>query len=243
MIDSSLVRAFAPAGRLRASINLGNPVLAGRDANDAPAGVSIDIARAFAQRLGVPLDLLTFDTAAKSVDALTNEEADIGFFAIDPKRGTHVAFTPPYVLIEGAYLVRTDSPLTANEQVDRAGTTVLVGQGSAYDLYLTRELKAATIERVPTSQTVVQDFLARGLDVAAGVKQQLQADIAGMSGVRMLPGRFMVIRQAMGCPRSRGEQAAAELSRFVEEIKASGFVAEALARHGIEGAGVAPAGD
>jgi polar amino acid transport system substrate-binding protein len=243
MIDSSLVRAFAPAGRLRASINLGNPVLAGRDANDAPAGVSIDIARAFAQRLGVPLDLLTFDTAAKSVDALTNEEADIGFFAIDPKRGTHVAFTPPYVLIEGAYLVRTDSPLTANEQVDRAGTTVLVGQGSAYDLYLTRELKAATIERVPTSQTVVQDFLARGLDVGAGVKQQLQADIAGMSGVRMLPGRFMVIRQAMGCPRSRGEQAAAELSRFVEEIKASGFVAEALARHGIEGAGVAPAGD
>jgi polar amino acid transport system substrate-binding protein len=243
MIDSSLVRAFAPAGRLRASINLGNPVLAGRDANGAPAGVSIDIARAFAQRLGVPLDLLTFDTAAKSVDALTNEEADIGFFAIDPKRGTHVAFTPPYVLIEGAYLVRTDSPLTANEQVDRAGTSVLVGQGSAYDLYLTRELKAATIERVPTSQTVVQDFLARGLDVGAGVKQQLQADIAGMSGVRMLPGRFMVIRQAMGCPRSRGEQAAAELSRFVEEIKASGFVAEALARHGIEGAGVAPAGD
>jgi polar amino acid transport system substrate-binding protein len=243
MIDSSLVRAFAPAGRLRASINLGNPVLAGRDANGAPAGVSIDIARAFAQRLGVPLDLLTFDTAAKSVDALTKEEADIGFFAIDPKRGTHVAFTPPYVLIEGAYLVRADSPLTANEQVDRPGTTVLVGQGSAYDLYLTRELKAATIERVPTSQTVVQDFLARGLDVAAGVKQQLQADIAGMSGVRMLPGRFMVIRQAMGCPRSRGEQAAAELSRFVEEIKSSGFVAEALARHGIEGAGVAPAGD
>jgi polar amino acid transport system substrate-binding protein len=239
----SLLRAFAPTGRLRASLNLGNPVLAGRDAKGEPAGVSVDIARAFGERLGIPVDFLQFDTAGKSVDCLAREEADIGFFAIDPKRGTHVAFTPPYVLIEGAYLVRSASPLQANEEVDRPGNRVVVGEGSAYDLHLSRELKAATIERIASSQEVVNHFLATGAEVAAGVKQQLDADIRGKTGVRLLPGRFMVIRQAMGCPRSRGEEAAAELSRFVEEIKASGFVAQALQRHGIEGAGVAPAGE
>jgi polar amino acid transport system substrate-binding protein len=242
-VSPSILRAFAPTGRLRASLNLGNPVLTGLDANGAPAGVSIDIARAFGERLGVPVDFVQFDTAGKSVDCLTREEADIGFFAIDPKRGTHVAFTPPYVLIEGAYLVRSGSGLKANEEVDRAGTRVVVGEGSAYDLYLSRELKAASIERIASSQEVVNHFLATGAEVAAGVKQQLEADMRGKSGVRLLPGRFMVIRQAMGCPRSRGDEAAAELTRFVEEIKASGFVAEALKRHGIEGAAVAPAGD
>src|SRR4051812_36286922 len=170
---------FCPTGRLRASLNLGNPVLAGLDANRQPAGVSIDIARALGQRLGVPVEFLQFDTAAKSVDCLTREEADIGFFAIDPKRATHVAFTPPYVLIEGAYLVRSDSPLKANEEVDRAGVRVVVGEGSAYDLYLSRELKAAHIERIASSQEVVNHFLATGAEVAAGVKQQLDADIRG----------------------------------------------------------------
>ncbi len=241
-MNSSLHQAFAPTGRLRASINLGNPILAGRNAAGEPAGVSIDLARAFGQRLGVPVELVVFDTAGKSVDAVAGEQADIGFFAIDPKRGEHIAFTPPYVLIEGAYLVRNDSPLQANEEVDRAGHRVVVGQGSAYDLHLTREIRAATILRAPSSPAVVDYFLQHGAEVAAGVKQQLAADALRVPGLRLLPGRFMVIRQAMGCPRSRGTEAAEALSEFVEEMKASGFVADALARHRIEGAGAAPAG-
>jgi len=120
---------------------------------------------------------------------------------------------------------------------------VVVGQGSAYDLYLSRELQVASIERAPSSPAVVDHFLQHGADVAAGVKQQLQADAARLPGLRLLPGRFMVIRQAMGCPRSRGAEAAAALSSFVEEMKAGGFVADALRRHGIDGAGVAPPGD
>jgi polar amino acid transport system substrate-binding protein len=236
-----IVQAFAPQGRLRASINLGNPILASKDAAGQPKGVSIDLATRFAQRLGVPLELVVFDTAARSVDAVATQQADIGFFAIDPKRGEHIVFTAPYVLIEGAYLVRDDSPLQQNGEVDRAGHTVVVGQGSAYDLYLTRELKSATIVRAPSSPAVVDHFLKERADVAAGVKQQLQADAARLGGLRLLPGRFMVIRQAMGCPRSRGPQAAAVLAQFVEEMKASGFVREALARHGIQGASVAPA--
>lgn len=207
----------------------------------APGGVSIDLARAFAERLGVDLELVVFDSAGKSVDAVVNEQADVGFFAIDPVRGAHIAFTEAYVLIEGSYLVREASPLRNNDEVDREGLRVTVGKGSAYDLYLTRELKNARILRAPTSPAVVHTFLELDADVAAGVRQQLEADSRAHPGMRLLPGRFMVIRQAMGVPKSRGEKAARALRAFVEETKSSGFVSNALRRHDIEGASVGPA--
>ncbi|TFZ05511.1 ABC transporter substrate-binding protein [Ramlibacter henchirensis] len=240
-LSPDIVRAFAPTGRLRASINTGNPILAAADAANGARGVSVDLARGFATMLGVELELVVFETAGKSVDAVTQEQADIGFFAIDPKRGEGIRFTAPYVLIEGCYAVREDSPLTSNEEVDRPGTTVVVGKGSAYDLFLSRELKQATILHAPSSPAVVEQFLQQGADVAAGVKQQLEADALRLGGMRLLPGRFMVIQQAMGCPRSRGEAAAAVLAAYVEEAKAGGEVAAALQRHGITGAAVAPA--
>jgi polar amino acid transport system substrate-binding protein len=241
-ISPSIIQAFTPTGKLRASINLGNPILANRDAvTGEPAGVSIDLARAWAQQLGVDLELVVFDTAAKSVEAVTQEQADIGFFAIDPLRGAGIAFTAAYVLIEGSYMVRHDSPLQSNDEVDRAGQRVTVGQGSAYDLFLTRQLQQAEIVRAPTSPTVTDVFMAQGLEVAAGVRQQLEADTRRFEGLRLLPGRFMVIQQAIGLPQSRGDEAAHILRAFVEEMKASGFVTQALARHGIQGASVAPA--
>jgi polar amino acid transport system substrate-binding protein len=240
-IDSSVVGAFTPKGVLRASINTGNPILAKRDeATGDPRGVSIDLAHAFGKRLRVEVELVVFDGAAKSVEAVSSERADIGFFAIDPLRGAQIAFTAAYVHIEGSYLVRGESPLKANEEVDRPGCRVVVGKGSAYDLYLTRELKSAEIVRAPTSQAVVQTFLDEKLDVAAGVKQQLEADSRRHAALRLLPGRFMVIEQAMGLPKSRGPAAADAWRAFVEEMKANGFVAQALARHGIQGARVAP---
>jgi polar amino acid transport system substrate-binding protein len=242
-LDAALVKAFTPTGVLRASINLGNPILAkaGPPGGD-PTGVSVDLARAFAQRLGVPVEFVVFDTAGKSVQAVSDDKADIGFFAIDPLRGASIAFTAAYVLIEGCYLVRDASPITRNEQVDKAGVTVTVGLGSAYDLYLSRELKNAGIVRAPSSPTVVDTFVAQKIDVAAGVKQQLELDAKKHAGLRLLPGRFMVIQQAMGTPKTRGEAAAKALHLFVEEMKATGFVARALAEHKIEGASVAPAG-
>lgn len=240
-MDSSLVTAFAPDGRLRASINLGNPILANRDAvTGAPVGVSIDLARALAGQLGVALELVVFDTASKSVEAVKTGLADVGFFAVDPLRGEGIAFTAPYVLIEGSYLVREYSPLQSNEEVDQPGTRVTVGAGSAYDLFLSRSLQHAQIVRAASSQAVVDTFIAEVLDVAAGVKQQLQADAQRIPGLRLLPGRFMVIEQAMGLPKARGQAAADALAAFVEDMKASGFVADALKRHGIQGAAVAP---
>ena len=240
-IDRSVITAFTPTGKLRASINLGNPILANNDPETGePFGVSVDLARAFATRLDVELELVVFDTAGKSVQAVSEERADFGFFAVDPLRGETIAFTVPYVLIEGFYLVRDNSPVRTNQDVDQPHIRVAVGKGSAYDLFLTRELKAAQIVRAPTSPAVVQTFLEQGLEVAAGVKQQLEADAQKNHGLRLLDERFMVIRQAMGTPKSRGDAAAAALGEFVEEMKASGFVADALKRHGIVGATVAP---
>ena len=239
--SAEIIAALAPTGRVRAAINVGNPILARLQADGTPAGVSIDLAQRLAAQLGVPLDLQVFDAAAKSVDAVTNDQADFGFFAVDPVRGAGIAFSAPYVLIEGAYMVRSASPLTDNAQVDVVGHTVVVGQGSAYDLCLSRELKHASIVRAPTSPAVVDVFLAPTGDVAAGVKTQLEAAVAQRTGLRMLPGRFMVIQQAMGVPKTRGAAAAAWLATFVEAAKATGFVAGALARHQIQGAIVAPA--
>ena len=239
---ADIVAALAPTGRLRASINLGNPILARRDpATGEAVGVSVDLARELAEHLGVGIVLLTFDAAAKSVEAVKGGQADVGFFAVDPVRSDGIRFTAPYVLIEGAYLVRQGSPLRDNAEVDRPGTRIVVGKGSAYDLFLTRELEAAQLVRTPTSPTVVDELLAQNADVAAGVKQQLEADAARVGGVRLLPGRFMVIEQAVGLPAMRGEPAAQALAAFVESAKASGFVARALQRHHIQGAVVAPA--
>jgi polar amino acid transport system substrate-binding protein len=239
--DRAAAALLAPTGRLRASINLGNPILAVTDpATGRARGVSVDLAQALAERLGVPLETMEFPAAAKSVDAVAGGLADVGFFAIDPLRAAEIAFTDAYILIEGAYLVREDSPCHAIEDVDRAGTRVVVGRGSAYDLFLTRELKSASFLRVPGAGEVVETLRAGGAEVAGGIRQVLVEAAARTPGLRVLPGRFMVIRQAMGLAPARGVDAQAALRRFVEAMKAGGFVAEAMRRHGVAGATVAP---
>lgn len=236
-----IARQIAPTGTLRAVINLGNPVLARQDpSTGAPVGVSVDLAQALAQQLKLPLTLLPVDSAAKSVEAVTQGNADIGFFAIDPVRGKGIRFTPPYVLIEGSYLVKKDSPLFENAQVDQAKHRVVVGKGSAYDLFLTRALQEAQLVRAPTSPQVVSFFMEGEYDVAAGVKQQLESDAQKTKGLRLLPGRFMVIEQAMGQPNSASTAAHEALVKFVTEMKSNGFVRDSLARHQIQGAVVAP---
>lgn len=236
---ATLAAAFSPTGVLRASINVGNPILARLDEAGHAHGVSVDLAHAYAAELGLPLELRVFKSAGESVAAVSSGQADFGFFAIDPLRAEQLAFTEPYVLIEGCYLVRDDSPLDDNAQVDMPGIELVVGKGSAYDLHLTRELKHATLVRSETSPTVVDTFVAIGANVAAGVKQQLELDARRFPGLRLLPGRFMEIRQAMGVPHAYGQDAAERLRHFVEQAKASGFVAAALERHGIVGATVA----
>ena len=242
LAHSQSAQVLAPSGTLRASINLGNPLLAHINPQTGQAaGVSVDLSQALAKRLGVALELKVFNAAGKSVQALSEGQADIGFFALDPLRGEGVLFTQAYVLIEGSYLVAKDSAIQKNEEVDRTGVRIAVGKGSAYDLFLTREIKQAQLQRAPTSPTTVDFFLKEKLEVAAGVKQQLEFDAARLPNLRLLPGRFMVIEQAMGLPKDRAPEAQRYLRLYVEEMKSSGFVAASLKKHKIEGASIAPA--
>lgn len=238
------IATLAPSGTLRAAINLGNAVLAGVTDKGELKGVTVDLARRLASELSVPLELIACDAARESVAMVSGGKADVGFFAIDPQRsGSGIAFTEPYVLIEGCYAVRRDSPLQENADVDAEGVTLVVGQGSAYDLYLSRVLKHARLVRAPSPRAVLDIFLEAGYSVMAGVRQQLEKDREHVPGMRMLPGHFMVIPQAMGLPQARGQEAASFLHDFIERCKQDGFVAQALSRHGMRGVTVAPFGE
>jgi polar amino acid transport system substrate-binding protein len=231
---------LAPTGTLRAAINYGNGVLAQRDAATGELrGVSVDMSRELARRLGVPVQLVPFDAAGKVAGAARTGAWDIAFVAIDPARAQDISFTPPYVVIDGGYMVPAASSLTKIEEVDRDGIRIAVGNKSAYDLYLTRTLKHAKLVRSPTSPEAPPLFLKEGLDGAAGVKAFLFEFARSNPAVRVMDGRFMLIEQAMGTPVGR-PAGARYLSEFVEEMKASGFVAAALEKSGQRDATVAP---
>ena len=232
-----IINEFAPSGRLRAAINLGNMVLAQTGANGEPAGITVDLARELGRRLGVGVELATFDGAGKAFDALRSGVTDIGFLAIEPARAAEVDFTSPYVLIEGTYMVPKDSALKVIEDVDRSGVRIAVNKGSAYDLYLTRTLKHATLMRHDTDG--IGMFKRDKLEAAGGVRQPLESYAKQDPSVRVMAGRFMAIQQAMGMPKGRGA-APDYLRGFVEEMKASGFVADALKRSNQPDAVVAP---
>jgi len=240
MTDAVAMRdILAPHGRLRAAINFGNTVLAKRGPTlDESGGVSVAIARELAKRLGVPVELIAFEGAGAVVAQAKNDVWDVAFMAIDPLRAQDVGFTPPYVLIEGGYMVRADSPLHDIADVDRPGIRMTVGKASAYDLYLTRNIKHAELVRDETSAEAIDRFLRENLDVAAGVKASLLDYVKGHAGVRVLDGRFMVIEQAM--VTVHGPQALATIAALIEEVKANGFVARELAATGQTEATVAP---
>ena len=229
-------------GKLRVGVNLGNFLLVNKDpATGELHGVVPDLAAELARRLGTTVELISYPGAGEVADAATTDAWDVGFIGAEPQRASVIEFTLAYVEIPATYLVPAGSPIRSLEEVDRPGVRVATAARSAYDLYLSRNLKKAKIERAPTSPAVVDYFLANKLDVAAGVKQQLEMDAKRLPGLRLLPGRFMVINQAMGM--TRGKEAGAKyLTAFVEEMKASGFVADGLRRHKIEGAAVAPPG-
>ena len=237
--SADVVKSLAPTGKLRAAINVANPVLVQPNpATGAPGGVTVELARELARRLGVPLEQVVIDGAGKSFEAVKAAACDIGFLAVEPARAAEIDFTAPYVIIEGVYAVRADSAIKSNDDVDRAGVRVAVNKGAAYDLFLTRSLKHATLVRAEESFDV---FLRDGLEVVAGVKQARGLLREASPGVRLLPGRFMEIQQAMCLPKGR-EPAPRYLRAFVEEMKASGFVADAIARTRQEAAVAPPAG-
>ncbi|MFI8963972.1 transporter substrate-binding domain-containing protein [Streptomyces sp. NPDC053493] len=225
---AALVADLAPTGALRASINLGNPVLA-QGTPDAPAGITVDLAREIGARLGVPVELLCFDAARRSYEAMATGRADLCFLAVDPAREAEVAFTAPYVVIEGVYAVPRDSALRTPADVDAPGVRVGVKAGSAYDLHLTRTLRHATVVRGAEG---VDTFAEQKLEAGAGIRQPMTAYAAAHPEVRLLDERFMEIRQAVGTTAGRAPETVAFLRATVEELKANGFVTAALRRAG-----------
>jgi polar amino acid transport system substrate-binding protein len=235
------VRAdLAPSGVVRAAINVGNPVLArsGPDGGE-PEGVSVDIAREIGRRLGCPVRLIVFPTAGGVVDALARGEWDVAFLANEPARADRVTFSPPYVVIEGTYMLWRDAPYAETGELDREGVRITVGLNAAYDLHLTRALRHARIVRAPSSSASMEMFYRDRLDAAAGVRQALEAFAAGKADLRILPDAFMAIRQTVASPPGRAA-GSAWLENLIEDLKSSGWVRAALDANGQAGVPVAP---
>lgn len=239
LVDKQVLRDLAPGGTLRVAINYGNAVLAQRDERTGePRGITADLAHELGRRLAVPVEFVTYDGAGKVVAAAPSGEWDVAFMAVDPLRAEQILFTPPYVIIEGTYLVRADSPFRQVEDVDRDGVRIAVGKGAAYDLFLTRSLQHAALVRAPSTAEVIGLFAAEGLDAAAGIRQPLDAVAGAHPEWRVLPGRFMAIEQALCTPAGRSE-GLRYLTAFIAEMKAGGFVAASLERHGQRGVTIA----
>jgi len=224
-LSTEASKELAPSGTLRVGINLGNPVLAQGTPAD-PRGVTVDLARELSKRIDAPIAISTFDAAGKTFEALKAGKLDLIFLAIEPVRAAEIEFTPPYVLIEGVYLVPANSLLKTVADVDRAGVRIGVNKNSAYDLFLTRTLKHAELVR---GESGIKLFEQQKLEAAAGIRQPLTAYAKAHSEVRLIDGRFMEIRQAMGVPKGR-LAGARYLRNFIEEMKAGGFVEGALRR-------------
>ncbi|PYB76562.1 restriction endonuclease [Pseudomonas sp. LB-090624] len=230
-IATSVLKDLAPDGTLRVAINLGNPVLAQLGSTGEPQGVSVALAKALAEELGVTLHMRTFDAAGKVFAALEEGAWNLAFLAIEPVREAQIAFSEPYVLIEGTYLVKREAPFQHVDELDRPGLRLAVGKGAAYDLYLTRTLQHAELVRAETSAGAVDLFIESDLDAAAGVRQPLERVAASDQRYRVLDGAFTSIRQAMAVPRER-EAGAAYVRNFVERRLAEGFVRGALLASG-----------
>jgi polar amino acid transport system substrate-binding protein len=240
MTPSAAARSeLAPTGKLRVGINYGNFLLVTRHSESEYTGIAVDLGRELGQRLGVPVELVAYATAGKLADAVKAGAWDVAFLGNEPQRAGDIAFSPAYLEIEAGYLVPAGSPIKTMAEVDKKGVRIAVAVNSAYDLYLSRTLKHATLVRVPGIQGSYDAFVKDKLEVLAGLKPRLLDDVKTLPGSRILEGRFTVVQQSVGTPQGRSA-AAKYLSEFAQDVKASGFVAQAIARHAVRGVRVAP---
>ena len=238
-MDEAISRELAPSGTLRAGINLSNFLLVtGRSPSGDPEGVAPDLAAEIAERLGVPVAYVTFDSPAALADAADHDRWDIGLIGAEPARARSIAFTPAYCEIEATYLVPASSALREIADVDAEGVRIAVAEGSAYDLYLSRTLHHAELVRAKGLDASRALFVERGLEALAGLLPRLLSDVEELPGTRILDGRFTAVQQAVGTPRAcvRG---AGFLRDFVEEARASGLVQRLIERHAVRGLAVA----
>jgi polar amino acid transport system substrate-binding protein len=231
---------LAPTGTLRAGLNHSNFLLVAKDSKPGdPRGVAVDMARELARRIGVPVAFVSYKSPGEMADAVKSGAWDVAFLGAEPARAAEIEFTPAYVEIECTYLVPAGSPLKSIADVDRPGVRISVSNRSAYDLYLSRALKHAELVRSDGLDASFDRFLADKLDALAGLRPRLIVDVGKVPGASILDGRFTAIQQAIGTPKGRAS-GARYLREFVADVKASGFVAGLIERHGARGLSVAP---
>jgi len=231
---------LAPTGKLRVGINYGNFLLVNKDAASGQyGGIAVDLARELGRQLGVPLELVAFDTAGKMADAVKSGTWDVAFLGNEPQRASEIAFSAAYLEIEAGYLVPAGSPIRTIAEVDREGVRIAVADKSAYDLYLSRSLQHAKLMRAQGIDASYDIFVTEKLEALSGLKPRLMLDAEKLPGSRVLDGRFTAVQQSIGTPQGRAA-GAKYLHEFVEAMKASGFVARAIERHAVRGVSVAP---
>jgi len=239
-ITPAIRSELAPSGTLRVGINHGNFLLVNADSpHGAPRGIAPDLGAELARRLGVPLEYISFDAAGKTADAVRSGAWDVAFLGAEPQRASEIAFTAAYLEIPVTYLVPAGSPIRHLADVDRAGVRVAVSAKSAYDLFLTRSLKHAELVRAEGLPAAFELFKTQKLDALAGLRPGLLGDAGKLPGSRLLDGQVTTVQQAIGTPKAR-EAGARYLRAFAEDVKASGFVAQLIEKHGVRGVTVAP---
>ncbi len=239
-MSQDLLSQIAPTGKLRAGINLLNFLLVtGKSADGMPEGVAPDMARAIAKKLGVPLELVPYATPGELADAALDGAWDIGLIGSEPARAEKIDFTAAYVEIEATYLVPAGSTLRHASEVDQPGNRIAVASRSAYDLWLVRNIKHATLMHADGFEATLDLFLTQKLEAMASLKPGLLNDVEKVPGSRILEGKFTAVQQSVGVPKGR-TLAAQWLQEFVQQAKASGFVAELIAKHHVKGLSVAP---
>jgi polar amino acid transport system substrate-binding protein len=232
---------LAPGGKLRVGINHGNFLLVNPGSPfGAPKGIAPDLALELGKRAGVPVEFVGFDGAGELADAVRSARVDVGFLGNEPQRARAIAFSPAYVELPVTYLVPPGSTITRLEDVDREGVRVAVSARSAYDLYLTRHLKQARLERAEGIPASAKLFVAEKLEALAGLKPGLLEQALKLPGSRVLDGQVTTVQQSIGAPKSR-LAAAAYLREFIEDAKRSGLVRQLVEKHGVKGINVAPA--
>ena len=239
-IDPEIVAELAPSGKLRAAINLSNFLLVtGQAKNGDPVGISPDIATEIARRLGVAVEYIKYNDPGSLADAGERGEWDIGNIGAEPQRAKMITFTEAYCEIPATYLVPAGSPIRTIEDVDQPNIRIATKGRAAYGLWLENNIRHATLMRSDSIDSSFDAFVDDGLDVLAGLRPRLIEDMKRLSGSRILDGQFSAVQQAVGTPK-KNAAGADWLSSVIEELKASGFVANLIAKHQVKGLTVAP---
>ena len=239
-VPSKARSELAPTARLRVGINTGNFLLVTKYApGTEPRGVAPDLGRELGRRLGLPIEFVVFDSAGKLADAGKAGAWDVAFLGNEPQRANEIAFTGAYLEIPVTYLVPAGSSIRAMADVDRNGVRVAVAEKSAYDLFLTRNLEHAQLVRTEGIEGSYQLFVKEKLEALAGLKPRLVSDAERLPGSRVLDGQCTSVKQSIGTPKGR-DAGAKYLREFVEDVKATGFVAGLIAKNGVRGVSVAP---